>query len=176
MSSSLLGGTYLSDREFKEILKERSKPRARYNMSAGEAYSRFFEGLKQGKILGTYCESCGMVFIPPRIFCAYCFKPVNKWIEASDEGKVVSAVASYYSADMERLEKPEIIGIIKLDIPGMRFSSYRFPGILHRICGADLEDLVSQGIFDARVKARWKKEEERRGDINDIECFEVVRS
>lgn len=174
MSSVEYGGTYLSDREFREIVKEIKKPRARYLMSAGEAYSRFFDGLREGRILGTYCENCGMVFVPPKIYCPYCFKPLGRWVEISDHGEIVTAVVSYYSATMERLEKPEIIGVIRLDVPGMSFTSYRFPGLLHRICGVSVEDVVSRRVFGARVRARWKKAEERVGDINDIECFEVI--
>lgn len=174
MSSYMTGGTPLTDEQFRKIVKEVTRPRARYLVAAGQAYSVFFEGLKRGKILGTYCEKCGMVYVPPKIFCPYCFVPLDKWVEVRDEGKVVTAVVSYYSANMERLEKPEIVGIIKLDVPGRTFTSYRFPGLLHRICGASPEDVVSQRIFDARVRARWRPPEERRGDINDIECFEVL--
>lgn len=174
-SSHLFGGTPLKDEEFKKIIKEISRPRARYLMSAGQAYSIFLDGLREGKIYGTYCEKCGMVYVPPKIYCPYCYSQLDKWVEVKDEGRVVSAVASYYSSYMEKLDKPEIIGIIKLDVPGKQFSDYRFPGLLHRLCNATLEDVISQRIFSARVKARWRPPEERRGDINDIECFEVLK-
>ncbi len=170
----LRGGTSLSDREFREIVKESSEPRARYSMTAGQAYSRFFEGLKNGVILGTVCDSCGMVFIPPKIYCPYCFRSVSRWVESSGEGKVFTAVASYISADVKPLDKPEIVAVIKLDVPGYRFDNYRFPGIMHRICNASDEDVKTQRIFDARVRARWLPKEKRTGSINDIECFEVV--
>jgi uncharacterized OB-fold protein len=176
MSIYKLGGTPLSDEEFKKIIKEITRPNAKYLMSAGQAYSVFFEGLRRGKIIGTYCERCGMIYVPPKIFCPYCFITLDKWVEVADEGKVVTAVASYYSANMERLKEPQIVGIIKLDVPGRTFTSYRFPGLLHRICGASLDDVISQRIFDARVKARWRPSEERKGDINDIECFEVIKT
>lgn len=174
MGSSIRGGTPLRDEEFRSVIKEIDSPRARYRMAAGIAYTRFFEGLRRGEILGTYCPSCRMVHVPPKIYCPYCFRSLSMWVRASDEGKVVTAVVSYLSATLERLEKPEIIGIIRLDVPGHRFSPYRFPGLLHRICGATEDDVKSQRIFDARVKARWLPEEERRGSINDIECFEVL--
>ncbi len=175
LSSYLFGGTPLKEEDFKKLVREIMKPKARYSVSAGQAYSRFFEGLKQGKIYGTYCEECGMVYVPPKIYCPFCFKQLDKWIDVKDEGKVISAVVSYYSATLEKLEKPEIIGVIKLDVPGKHFTSYRFPGILHRLCNVSPEEVINQSIFDARVKARWKPPEERIGDINDIECFEVLR-
>ncbi len=174
MASYIMGGTPLRDEEFRAAIKEIDRPRARYNMAAGIAYSRFFEGLKRGEILGTYCPSCRLVHIPPKIYCPYCFRYLTRWVKASDEGRVVTAVVSYLSATLEKLERPEIIGVIRLDVPGYRFTSYRFPGILHRICGASEEDVKTQRIFDARVKARWRPPEERVGSINDIECFEVI--
>ncbi|AEA11710.1 hypothetical protein TUZN_0211 [Thermoproteus uzoniensis 768-20] len=149
--------------------------KARYNYTTGQALGRFLAGLKEGKILGTYCAKCGRVFVPPRMYCSYCFREVDGWIEARDEGVVVTAVLSYISATRARLEKPVAVGVIKLDVPGRQFDDHFFPGLMHYICGASEDDVKSMRIFGARVKAKWKPPEQRTGSITDIECFEVVR-
>ena len=149
--------------------------KARYSYTTGEALGRFLAGLKEGKILGTYCAKCGRIFVPPRIYCSYCFKEVDGWLEAKDEGVVVTAVMSYISATRARLEKPVAVGVIKLDVPGRQFDDHFFPGIMHYICGTSEDDVKSMRIFGAKVKAKWKRPEQRTGSITDIECFEVVR-
>lgn len=148
------------------------RPRARYSFPAGQAISRFLEGLKEARILGSRCGSCGRVYVPPRAYCEYCFKASVEWVEVEDRGVVHTAVVSYISADRARLEKPEIVGVIRLEAPGHREGSYEFAGLFHRICNASPEDVFTGRIIGSRVRARWRSE--RSGSINDIECFEVL--
>jgi len=62
-----------------------------FNHSYGKV-SRFFEGLLEGKLYGTKCPKCGLVYCPPR---AHCFNPEcrleeTKWIELPRKGVVHS--------------------------------------------------------------------------------------
>ena len=62
-----------------------------FNHSYGKV-SRFFEGLLEGKLMGTKCPKCGLVYCPPR---AHCFNPKcrleeTKWIELPKRGTVHS--------------------------------------------------------------------------------------
>ena len=152
----------------------RYQPRARYEFTTGQALSVFLEGLKQGKILGRRCRKCGRIYVPPRMYCEYCHRPTDEWVEVPDTGVVHTAVISYIAATRERLEKPEIVGIIRLDVPGYPEDSYEFAGLFHRLCNVSEEDVKTGRIIGARVKARWRPPEQRRGDINDIECFEPI--
>ncbi len=149
-------------------------PRARYNFTAGQALSRFLDGLKEGKIIGRLCRGCGRVYVPPRMYCEYCFRPTDEWVEAPDEGTVQTAVISYIGTFRQRLEKPEIIGVIRLNVPGYREDSYEFAGLFHKLCNVSEEDVKTGKIIGARVRARWKPPKERTGSITDIECFEPV--
>lgn len=54
--------------------------------------SQFFIGLLEGKLYGTRCPKCGLVYCPPR---AHCFNPKcrlaeTKWIELPKKGEVHS--------------------------------------------------------------------------------------
>jgi uncharacterized OB-fold protein len=54
--------------------------------------SAFFIGLLQGKLFGTKCPKCGLVYCPPR---AHCFNPKcrlteTEWIELPKKGEVHS--------------------------------------------------------------------------------------
>ena len=62
-----------------------------FNHSYGKV-SRFFEGLLEGKLYGTKCPKCGLVYCPPR---AHCFNPKcrleeTKWMELPKKGVVHS--------------------------------------------------------------------------------------
>lgn len=146
--------------------------KARYEYAAGETLGRFLKGLKEGKILGTVCEKCGRVFIPPRLYCSYCFREVDRWVEATGEGTVVTAVLSYIAADRTRLERPIAVGVVKLDVPGREFDDHFFPGLMHYLCGFTEEEVKSMRAIGARVRVRWSPN--RVGSIKDIECFEKI--
>ena len=62
-----------------------------FNHSYGKV-SRFFEGLLEGKLMGTKCPTCGLVYCPPR---AHCFNPKcrleeTKWTELPKKGTIHS--------------------------------------------------------------------------------------
>ena len=168
-------GHYLKSKEMYSLpgLVE-YKPRARYLFSAGQAQSRFLQGLKEGKILGVRCPRCGRVYVPPRMFCEYCHVPMDEWVELPGTGTIHTAVVSYIGTFRERREEPEIVGVVRLDAPGYTEGGYEFAGLFHRLCGITPEDVMSGRAIGMRVRPRWKPPEERRGDVNDIECFEPV--
>jgi uncharacterized OB-fold protein len=166
-----LKGTPLKEEDLKNVITIEYKPNAKYAYSAGQAYSKFLLGLKEGKIIGRKCNKCNRVYVPPRMYCDDCFRATDEWVEVKDEGEIMTVVASFISWTRERLEKPEIVGVIKL-YPH-KPKDWVYPGLFHRIC-ADFEDVKSMKLFGKKVKAVWKSREERIGSINDIECFKVI--
>jgi len=166
MKGTPLRGEDLSKVELVEYI-----PNIRYEFTAGQAYSKFLLGLKEGKILGRKCRKCNRVYVPPRMYCDDCFRPTDEWVEVKDEGIVMTAVASFISWTRERLEKPEIIGIIRLE--PSRPNDWVFPGMFHRIC-ASYEEVKNMSLLGKKVKAVWKNKNKRMGSINDIECFKVI--
>jgi hypothetical protein len=143
-----------------------------YKHAAGFAVSRFLEGLKNGKILGTKCEGCGRVLIPPRIFCEWCFRDVDTWVEHPGTGVISTYSLSYIGTDPRvRFEKPIIVAVIWFDGTVKKANSSRTvlhsAGILHKVQGVDPEK-VHVGM---RVKPVWRRPEERVGSILDIEYF-----
>lgn len=170
-----LPGTYLKRGEYLKLPGLiKYKPAAKYLFSAGQAQSRFLQGLKQGKILGVFCPSCGRVYVPPRAYCEYCHKPTSGWIELPGTGRIHTAVISYIATDRSPLEEPEIVGVIRLDAPGYSDDQYEFAGLFHKICGVSPEQVKNGAAIGLRVKPRWKPEVEREGSVTDIECFEPV--
>jgi len=48
----------------------------------------FIDHLEEGKIMGTRCNDCGLVFFPPRADCYKCLSSNVEWFEVSGEGKL----------------------------------------------------------------------------------------
>jgi len=155
-------------KDYKETITVSCKPKARYAWSAGQALSKFLQGLKEGKLYGRKCVKCGRILVPPRMYCEWCYRPTDEWVEVKPVGRVVTAVVSYIAATRERLEKPRIVAIIELEGTGGN-------GIFHFIEGVDPKDVENQKIFGMRVKAVWKPPEEREGSVTDIMYFVPVR-
>ncbi|MGP3667162.1 MAG: Zn-ribbon domain-containing OB-fold protein [Candidatus Bathyarchaeota archaeon] len=70
---------------------------------------KFWEGLRNRKLLAPKCKECGETFFPPRGFCPKCFSEDIGWIELSGKGKLYSWTEVHYLTT-----KPYILGVIEL--------------------------------------------------------------
>lgn len=62
-----------------------------YRYTAGVAGERFFRAIsRSGKILAAKCGECGVVYLPPRMYCASCLRETGEWQEVSREGYLYS--------------------------------------------------------------------------------------
>jgi uncharacterized OB-fold protein len=50
----------------------------------------FIGHLEQGKVMGTRCRDCGMLFFPPRADCYRCLADNMEWFEVTGTGKLVT--------------------------------------------------------------------------------------
>ncbi len=135
-----------------------------YSWSEGEALSRFFQELKNGRIIARKCYRCQRIMVPPRMYCEECFRKTDEWVYVSDTGTVNTFSICYVDTDASRLETPRIPAVIEIDgaSPGM--------GILHVLGEVEPRDVY----IGMRVKAVWLPQEERKGAITDIKYFKPL--
>lgn len=50
----------------------------------------FIDYLEEGKVMGTWCKECGLVFFPPRADCYKCFSSDMEWFEVTGTGKLMA--------------------------------------------------------------------------------------
>ena len=50
----------------------------------------FIDYLEAGKVMGTRCKDCGIVFFPPRADCYRCVASNMEWFEVTGTGKLVT--------------------------------------------------------------------------------------
>ena len=137
-----------------------------HKFAVGPVYMKFFEGLKEEKLLGNRCSGCGKVFIPPKSFCPSCYIDIDEWVEVAQTGTVISwtiAVADFHGAP---LKTPFVSALIKLDGTDCNF--------LHIIGEIDCQALIENrlSLTGKRVKTVWASE--KRGTLLDLAYFKLL--
>ena len=166
-----LRGTKLNSKEFyNEVLSVKTIPKFNYSWSTGIAIGKFLNGLKEGKILASICSGCESKQVPPMLFCHECFKPMVKMEKISDQGRINTYSLAYINTDATRRENPEIPIVIDFD-ETINTRKGEPSGILHKL---DENSDLSKIKIGSRVKAVWKNENDRIGDITDILYFELM--
>lgn len=149
------------DIEKHRVLSVTYQPKATYKWATGIAVGRFLKELKAGRILGSKCTRCGRIVVPPRVFCEYCFRRIDDWVNLPDTGVINTYSISHIATDTTRLKNPIVPAVIEID-------GTSNAGFLHLIGGVDSEK-VQIGM---RVKAVWKEAGLREGSITDIRFFQ----
>jgi uncharacterized OB-fold protein len=159
-------GTRLSGKDFHDVLHFKDFPKFAYQWATGVAITRFFSGMKKGKIIGSFCDDCNKTMTPPLMFCYECYNPMVKYVEISDVGIINTFSIAYINTDATRREKPELP--IVVDFDDTKNSTNTPSGFLHIL---DENTPLEKIKVGARVKAVWKDPNERIGDITDIKYF-----
>jgi uncharacterized OB-fold protein len=134
-----------------------------YTWTVGRVGSRFFVELRNhGRIMGSRCDKCSVVWVPPRLRCPKCFTEIRdeNWIEVGPEGTLRHFTIVRYSHPNQPKKPPFAYGIIFLDNANN--------GITHFV-HTDEMDALHSGIRVKPVMAT-----EREGKIMDIAYFSPV--
>ena len=131
-----------------------------YSYTYGVAGEKFFKEIKENaRIMGTKCRNCGLTYVPPRLFCERCFERLQEWVEVGKKGKIHTYTIAYIDIDGNKLKKPTIWAMVKIDnVHG---------GFVHKLGEVDSKD-VKIGMH---VKAVFKEKKKRVGSILDIKYF-----
>lgn len=147
------------------VLKRNISVNMKY--STGPVMGRFFDGLKEKKILGNKCPECGRIQLPPREVCAVCRVRVPGLVEIAQEGIITRLEDVYYASPDpltgETRETP--YGTIHVQLDGVHGDCTFW----HLLKPGDLEDTKERD----RVRVVWS--DERVGSIHDIAYFEKIR-
>lgn len=101
-------------------------------------------GLDEGKLMGTVCQDCGAVYLPPRAICPACQGSRMIWKEFSGKG-VLAAFSVVYVVPSEMLaegyggDNPYCAGVVQLE---------EGPAVSAQIVGVDVAhpETIAVGI------------------------------
>ena len=74
----------------KREVDDRFKKFGTVSFTAISKTNDFINYLEDGKVAGTKCEDCGLVFFPPRADCYQCLSSSMQWFEVAGDGKLIT--------------------------------------------------------------------------------------
>ncbi len=143
-------------------------PDLSYAWDNGLGITTYLEGLKKGKIRGSYCRRMNHLMIPPRAFSELGnLDPVSDYFDLADTGAVQTYTISHVDWDSSPLPdgRINIFAVIAIDGAGEHV------GLVHLLGEVEPQNVA----IGMRVKAVWKPAEERTGSILDILYFAPVK-
>lgn len=85
-----------------------------YRYSASPVTVRFFQALRDRKILASPCPDCGAVYLPPRSYCERCFVEIADLTEVGQHG-TVTAFTTVHAQFEGMPEPPYTVAYVMLD-------------------------------------------------------------
>ena len=86
----------------------------RYRYPLGEVSARFFNALREGRIIASRCSVSNLTYLPPRAYCERSFAACDEWVEAAMEGTIEASTV--VTAAFENLPAPPYaIAYVRLD-------------------------------------------------------------
>ncbi len=140
----------------------RGNMEADYIYSAGVAGDRFLREIRDNeRLMGTYCPTCDVLYMPPRLYCENCFTEMTEWEEVPNKGVIETYTVAFVDERGERLEAPVVWAMVRF--PGVK------GGLLNRV------DLPEEDIdIGMEVEAVFKPRGQARGSITDILHFKPI--
>ena len=98
--------------------------------------------LRENKLLGLKCSSCGFVTAPPRLACRHCGATDSKVVELSGNGKIVTFTSVFIPPENHRGQAPYLVVVVELE---------EGPWIMGNIHGVDAEkstlELIGKAVY-----------------------------
>jgi uncharacterized protein len=75
----------------------------------------YYAALKQNKLLGLKCQSCGAITVPPKMVCRQCGAQNLEIVELKTTGKIKTFTTVYVAAEGREGDCPYTIVMVELD-------------------------------------------------------------
>ena len=142
-----------------EEMIQKTYVRLEYQVVAPETLTRFLLALKEGKILGRRDPATNRVYCPPRPGSPTHGSDMGEYLEVRDHGTLTTFCIVNVAFEGQVMKVPYVYGAILLDGSDTPF--------LHLV-----QAPATEARMGMRLRAVWKKPEEREGNFTDIMCFE----
>jgi uncharacterized OB-fold protein len=146
--------------EAAEAVKSITTPtRLHYEFTAAGTHAEFLKALSEGKLLGSRCSECQMVYVPARGSCPRCGVEIEEQLDVADKGTITTFCVVRVPSENIELKLPYVCAHILLDGSNIPFFA------LIQECDADA---VRIGM---RVEAVWAPKEEWGPTFENIRYF-----
>lgn len=127
-----------------------------YQYTIGTFASAFFEGLRNGEILGSLCEENGEIAVPPKSFNEEAFVPTSKLVKVGLNGTIqaVTIVTAPYAGSPD---VPYAVAYVQLEGATSSIANY-----VHKVDLGDGTTLPPELQIEAPVHAVFSDKPEGR--------------
>jgi hypothetical protein len=78
------------------------------------------QSLSEGKLMGSRCQKCGALFLPPRPICAECYGSEMEWAEVKGEGRLAAFTCiaigpPFMISEGYDRKHPYVCGVVELE-------------------------------------------------------------
>ena len=109
-------------------------------------FKDYNEALKQNKLLGLKCNSCGAITVPPKMVCRQCASPDMDITELNGKGNIETFTTVNVAPEGREDECPYIIVLVELD---------EGPWIMGNLTGIDPSEATME-LIGKRVKMGYR--------------------
>ncbi len=125
----------MSEKKKKEI-DDRFKKFGTVSYTSVTKVNDFIKYLEEGRVMGTRCLDCGLMFFPPRAQCYKCLSSNVEWFEVEGAGKLITYSKLKYAPIGFENDLPYYIAVLD-------YGDYKVFG---RIAGDFLEEEIELGM------------------------------
>ena len=106
-------------------------------------YKEYHGALKQQKLMGLKCKSCGTITVPPKLVCRSCAGPHLEIVELKGAGNIQTFTTCNVASEGREDEVPYTILLVELD---------EGPWLMGRLIGVDPEKVTMETLIGRRVE------------------------
>jgi len=111
-------------------------------MESKLTYTEYNKALKENRLPGLKCNTCGTINVPPRMTCRKCAGTAMEMVELTGKGKIKTFTVVHVTSGARQDESPPIVVLVELD---------EGPWIMGNLGGFDFH-LASMELIGKRVK------------------------
>jgi len=78
-------------------------------------FKDYNEALKENRLLGLKCRSCGAITVPPKMVCRQCTGPELEIVELKGSGKIRTFTTVFVASEGREDEVPYVLVMVELD-------------------------------------------------------------
>jgi uncharacterized OB-fold protein len=106
-------------------------------------HKEYSEALKQQKLLGLKCKSCGAVTVPPKMVCRSCASPDLEVLELKGTGRIQTFTTCNVTSEGREDEVPYHILLVELD---------EGPWLMGNLSGVAPEKATMEALMGKKVR------------------------
>jgi len=95
------------------LLKSSRTLNIQYNLPISRT-SKFWDGLREGKVYATKCKKCRKLYFPPVVDCGNCSSSDVEWIVLDGDGRIVTFTQIFVKPNSFSKEPAYIVAIARL--------------------------------------------------------------